>query len=155
MSSIPQPVAIHGLKLSNFRNAENAQYTFSDGLIFITGNNGAGKTTILEALGLASFLKSFRFALDREMVRFNASFYRLEVADSGSGIHQEDLLRIFQRFAQGQRGRTILSGTGLGLYLCRRLVEAHGGEITCSSVDGQGTTFVVSLPLEQSCRDLS
>lgn len=82
MSSIPQPVAIHGLKLSNFRNAENAQYTFSDGLIFITGNNGAGKTTILEALGLASFLKSFRFALDREMVRFNASFYRLEVGFS-------------------------------------------------------------------------
>lgn len=81
----PQPVTIHGLKLSNFRNAENAQYTFSDGLIFITGNNGAGKTTILEALGLASFLKSFRFALDREMVRFNASFYRLEVAFSVAG----------------------------------------------------------------------
>jgi len=51
-------------------------------LIFVTGNNGAGKTTILEALGLASFLKSFRFALDREMVRFGASFYRLEVGFS-------------------------------------------------------------------------
>lgn len=81
----PQPVTIHGLRLSNFRNAENAQYTFSDGLIFITGNNGAGKTTVLEALGLASFLKSFRFALDREMVRFNASFYRLEVGFSVAG----------------------------------------------------------------------
>ncbi len=78
----PLPVIIHGLTLSNFRNAESAQYTFSDGLIFVTGNNGAGKTTILEALGLASFLKSFRFALDREMVRFNASFYRLEVGFS-------------------------------------------------------------------------
>lgn len=94
------PVIIHGLSLSNFRNAEKAQYTFSDGLIFVTGDNGAGKTTILEALGLASFLKSFRFALDREMVRFGASFYRLEVGFSidaekhriaiGYGRHPDD-----------------------------------------------------------------
>lgn len=48
------------------------------GLTFITGDNGAGKTTILEAIGLISFLKSFRVALDRELVQFGASFYRVE-----------------------------------------------------------------------------
>lgn len=72
------PVVIHGLSLTNFRNADSAQYAFGNGLIFITGNNGAGKTTILEAIGLTSFLKSFRFALDRELIRFGCSFYRVE-----------------------------------------------------------------------------
>ena len=69
---------IKNLNLLNFRNCEKASYQFGDGLIFITGDNGAGKTTILEAIGLVSFLKSFRFALDREMIRFDASFYRVE-----------------------------------------------------------------------------
>lgn len=84
-----QPVTIHGLGLANFRNAESAQYTFGTGLIFITGNNGAGKTTILEAIGLTSFLRSFRFALDREMIRFGSSFYRIETGFSvGSAKHR-------------------------------------------------------------------
>jgi DNA replication and repair protein RecF len=71
---------IKNLNLLNFRNCEKVSYQFGDGLIFITGNNGAGKTTILEGIGLVSFLKSFRFALDREMIKFNASFYRVEAA---------------------------------------------------------------------------
>lgn len=84
-----QPVTIHGLTLANFRNAESAQYTFGTGLIFITGNNGAGKTTILEAIGLTSFLRSFRFALDREMIRFGSSFYRIETGFSvGTAKHR-------------------------------------------------------------------
>ncbi len=85
MNSISQPVKIRSLSLKNFRNAEKADYTFSDGLIFITGNNGAGKTTILEAIGLVSFLKSFRFALDREMIKFGASFYRVEATFVSTG----------------------------------------------------------------------
>ncbi|GAB4435405.1 MAG: DNA replication/repair protein RecF [Turneriella sp.] len=84
-----QTVTIHGLSLTNFRNAEKVQYTFGNALIFITGNNGAGKTTILEAIGLTSFLKSFRFALDREMIRFGASFYRVEAGFSiGTNKHR-------------------------------------------------------------------
>lgn len=75
--------------------------------------------------------------------------YCFEVKDFGAGIQQDDMLKIFQRYAQGKHGQTILSGSGLGLYLCRRLVEAHGGEITCDSVEGQGTTFIVRLPCQQ------
>jgi DNA replication and repair protein RecF len=87
-----QPVTVDGLKLVNFRNAESAQYTFGTGLVFITGNNGAGKTSILEAIGLSSFLRSFRFALDREMVRFGSSFYRIETSFSvGNAKHRLSL----------------------------------------------------------------
>ncbi len=88
-SNTANTVVIHGLTLANFRNAESAQYTFGNGLVFITGNNGAGKTTILEAIGLSSFLRSFRFALDREMIRFGSSFYRVETGFSvGSARHR-------------------------------------------------------------------
>jgi len=76
------------------------------------------------------------------------SMYVFKVQDSGTGVHPDELPKLFQRYAQGKQGQRILSGTGLGLYLCRRLVDAHGGEITCSSVEGQGTTFVVSLPIQ-------
>lgn len=78
---------VRSLKLQNFRIAEKAAYDFSNGLVFITGNNGAGKTTILEAIGLASFLKSFRFALDREIIRFGASFFRVEAAFTTGDAH--------------------------------------------------------------------
>jgi signal transduction histidine kinase len=69
----------------------------------------------------------------------------LSVADQGSGIAPSDLDRIFQPFArlepQGQA-----AGTGLGLYITRGIVEAHGGRIWVDSVVGRGSTFFVSLP---------
>lgn len=89
MASAAQQIKISSLSLVNFRNSEKAAYTFSEGLIFITGMNGAGKTTILEAIGLTSFLKSFRFAMDREMIRFGSTFYRTEVGFTApSGNHR-------------------------------------------------------------------
>jgi DNA replication and repair protein RecF len=89
VASAAQQIKISSLSLVNFRNSEKAAYTFSEGLIFITGMNGAGKTTILEAIGLTSFLKSFRFAMDREMIRFGSTFYRTEVGFTApSGNHR-------------------------------------------------------------------
>jgi signal transduction histidine kinase len=43
-------------------------------------------------------------------------------------------------------------GTGLGLFICRRIINAHGGEITAESILGDGTTFHIFLPLDQSKR---
>jgi PAS domain S-box-containing protein len=70
----------------------------------------------------------------------------LTIEDSGSGITIDELRALFQRFSQTGIGRTHKAGTGLGLYLCRQIVEAHGGEITCASKEGVGTTFIVTLP---------
>jgi len=68
-----------------------------------------------------------------------------EVRDTGSGISQEDLPKLFQRFFQSATGRKQYTGTGLGLYLCQQITRAHGGEIRCESQPGVGTTFIFSL----------
>ena len=70
----------------------------------------------------------------------------IKVADQGQGIEPEDLPFIFERFRQAQgTGRTRTS-VGLGLYIVRSLVTAHGGRVWADSKLGQGTTFTVALP---------
>jgi signal transduction histidine kinase len=73
----------------------------------------------------------------------------LTIRDDGRGIAEENKPKLFQRFWQaGTTGRHYAS-TGLGLYLCRRITEGHGGTISCESKLGQGSTFIVELPNEQ------
>jgi signal transduction histidine kinase len=68
------------------------------------------------------------------------------VSDRGPGIAAGDLPRIFERFYRGaQRGKS--EGLGLGLYICRLLVTAHGGRIWCESTPGEGSTFSFALPI--------
>jgi signal transduction histidine kinase len=67
----------------------------------------------------------------------------VEVTDTGSGIAPEVLPYIFDRYYTTARGR---GGTGLGLYIARGLVEAHGGRIWVDSEPGRGSTFFVTLP---------
>jgi signal transduction histidine kinase len=72
----------------------------------------------------------------------------LSVRDHGIGIPAEQQAQIFQRFVQADNARAYgIEGTGLGLYLCRALVERHGGRIWFESVEGQGSTFFIALPV--------
>jgi signal transduction histidine kinase len=72
----------------------------------------------------------------------------ISVADTGEGIPAEDLPLIFERFYRVDKSRTrATGGTGLGLTIAKRLVEAHGGRIDVRSRSGQGTTFTFSLPI--------
>lgn len=70
----------------------------------------------------------------------------LSVEDHGPGVPAEELPKLFDRFYQAQRAREKKSGLGLGLYITRGLVEAHGGHIDVSSVPGSGSIFTVWLP---------
>jgi signal transduction histidine kinase len=72
---------------------------------------------------------------------------RLEVEDSGEGIAQEDLPRLFQRFSQLESGMR-KGGTGLGLSISKALVEAHGGSIGVSPVQPHGALFWFTLPYQ-------
>ncbi len=72
---------------------------------------------------------------------------RLTIADRGAGISPEDQARIFERFERAVSERHY-GGFGLGLWISRQIVEAHGGTIRVASKPGEGSVFVVSLPLE-------
>ena len=69
------------------------------------------------------------------------------VTDRGPGIASEELPRLFARYYRTETGRERGGGIGLGLYITRMLVEAHGGHIWAESTVGVGSTFSFSLPL--------
>jgi signal transduction histidine kinase len=73
----------------------------------------------------------------------------IPIRDHGIGIPLHEQGRIFGRFARASNsGARKIGGTGLGLYLCRELVERHAGRIWFESVQGQGSTFFIALPLK-------
>jgi signal transduction histidine kinase len=81
--------------------------------------------------------------------RHDAVWFKLEVEDTGIGIAQDDLERLFVEFEQLEAGASKRhAGTGLGLALTRRLVEAQGGSVGVRSMHGAGSVFHAILPIE-------
>lgn len=122
-------------------------------------------------LGLASQLQQLFFNLLTNAMKFNHStpvihiksdkvrlelpptlaarelgYYRIQIADNGIGMESANSDKIFDMF-QRLHHRDIYGGNGIGLALCRRIAENHGGAITFESTVGQGTTFYVYLPV--------
>jgi two-component system phosphate regulon sensor histidine kinase PhoR len=72
---------------------------------------------------------------------------KAEVSDTGIGIPEEALPRIFSEFYRAKNAKALeMEGTGLGLALAKDVVEQHGGQISVESAVGEGTTFYVTLP---------
>jgi signal transduction histidine kinase len=72
----------------------------------------------------------------------------IAVHDTGIGIAETDLTRIFEAFEQAGPPGTVSAGTGLGLAISRRLARLLGGDVEVGSIVGAGSTFVLTLPLE-------
>jgi len=70
----------------------------------------------------------------------------VRVADEGPGVAKEDRERIFHPFVRGNGAAQGIPGTGIGLYTCRRIVEAQGGRLWYEDANGHGAAFVFSLP---------
>lgn len=70
----------------------------------------------------------------------------IEIKDDGIGISSDEQKNLFSRFWQGAKGKNICNSTGLGLYICKKIVESHGGTIKAESSLNQGATFRVTLP---------
>ncbi|HEY2491881.1 MAG TPA: ATP-binding protein [Paenibacillus sp.] len=71
----------------------------------------------------------------------------IHVTDTGSGIEREIQARVLQRYEQGASGISNAGGIGLGLSICKELVELHGGQLTLQSEPGAGSVFTFTLPL--------
>ncbi|MEA5571813.1 hybrid sensor histidine kinase/response regulator [Calothrix sp. UHCC 0171] len=85
-------------------------------------------------------------AIDITPIRNSHESVRIEIKDTGMGISLEEQADLFERFRQGSHKR---QGSGLGLYLSRRIVEAHNGKIQMQSEVGKGSTFIIDLPVKQ------
>ncbi len=83
-------------------------------------------------------------SLSRDPLRRQA---RITVRDNGLGIPQGQQSRIFERFERGDASAQKIAGLGLGLYICRQIVRAHGGSISVESEPGKGSEFTVVLPV--------
>lgn len=94
-----------------------------------------------------------RFARERVVVKATAGtdFVQVSVIDDGPGIAKEDQQRLFSRFEQIKRfkGQNGYQGTGLGLTICKEIVNQHGGKIWVESDPGSGARFHFTLPLRK------
>ena len=80
------------------------------------------------------------------------SMMEVAVADTGEGIAPEDQAAVFEEFRQVGKSSKKIEGTGLGLALCRKFVELHGGTICLESQVDVGSTFRFTLPLRATKR---
>jgi signal transduction histidine kinase len=109
-----------------------------------------GDSTRLSQVFENLFSNAIKYAPDSEIVismRATTDTIRITFADKGEGILEDYLPFVFERFYRVPGERTV-TGTGLGLYICKQIVMAHHGNIWVESVLGEGATFIIELPIE-------
>ena len=110
------------------------------------------RQTILNLLSnAAKFTRDGAITLDVRPDPEDDQFIRLEVHDTGIGLTEEQTIRIFQEFTQADESTTrTYGGTGLGLTICKNYIDLLGGEIRVTSTPGEGSTFVIRIPVNST-----
>ena len=103
------------------------------------------RQVILNLVGNAIKFSDRRSSVDIKVTVQNIDLL-FQVIDQGTGIKKEDMTHLFERFYRAE-GETVRGGTGLGLYISKQIIDAHGGRIWAESKYGEGSTFSFTLPL--------
>jgi signal transduction histidine kinase len=111
----------------------------------VVGDAGTLAEALLNVIGNAVKYSREGGRVEVSAVRRNEKVV-VSVTDTGVGIPEADLPRLFDAFYRGQAATSSVGGAGIGLAVTRRIVEAHGGVITATSAPGRGSTFVIALP---------
>ncbi|WP_058600338.1 hybrid sensor histidine kinase/response regulator [Aureimonas ureilytica] len=138
------------------QNANELVVEKETGLGFILSDATKVKQAVLNLLSNASkFTKEGKVTLRAETdEKHGARWLRIAVSDTGIGMSEEQMGRLFQAFSQADTSTTRkFGGTGLGLAISRSFARMLGGDITVSSRPGEGSTFVLSLPYDPALRD--
>jgi signal transduction histidine kinase len=83
----------------------------------------------------------------------DGDFVNISVEDYGIGMPGNVVSNLFHKFYRSHRSRETVSGTGIGLYISKAIIESHGGKISVRSVEGKGSTFTFSLPIYSTVAD--
>ncbi len=117
----------------------------NESLGLVNGDEGTLVETVINILGNA--IKYSRSASQIHVkAEEDGNDVLISVTDTGPGISKEDLPYIFNDFYTGESGKAAERGSGIGLAVSRRIVEAHNGSISVESEFGKGSTFVIRLP---------
>jgi signal transduction histidine kinase len=119
--------------------------SISGGVGFVNGDILSLSEALVNVLGNA-----IKYSNDDSkiyvMVEESGNEVSISVQDAGIGIAREDLPHIFEGFHRGKEGRAAAAGAGIGLAVCRQIIEAHNGSIAVESELGKGSVFMVRLP---------
>ncbi len=117
--------------------------------------NTFGKKLIIDTFWMKRVLNNliwnaYKFTPDHGKVTIGVELHGdgldLVVQDTGRGIPKEELSKLFQKFIQAVPTKDRKHGTGLGLWICKRILELHGGSIHVESEEGKWTRFTLHLP---------
>ncbi len=143
INAVNDAVALESLKHNHTVTLE-----FDEDLPMIMGDKGRIEQVLMNVLSNA-----VKYTPDGGRITIASEPYgdavRVTIRDTGIGIPEEDLVRIFDRFYRVDKARSRASGgTGLGLSIAREIIVRHGGDIKIDSVAGKGTTVTIDLPIE-------
>lgn len=116
-------------------------------------------TVAADATGVSEVLgnlidNAIKYSYEGGVVNVTATaandFVTVTVEDHGIGMPGQVVSNLFHKFYRSHRSRETVSGTGIGLYICKNIIEAHGGTVGVRSTEGRGSVFTFSLPIYAS-----